>query len=128
MSIYGRRQDLYHLKGQLALAQGRSEDALIDFNLALDQQIDAQAALRQAALLGVAGFPRQGLAHLDYFEARQANSPKAAFGMPRVHAWVLQRQHYWTREVTRLRATLSNDASTQADRSDEAAANPQKTK
>ena len=128
MSVYGRRQDLYHLKGRLALAQGRSEDALVDFDLALDQQVDAQTALKQAALLGAAGFPRQGLAHLDYFEARQANSPKAAFGTPRVHAWVLQRQHYWTQEVTRLRATLSSDASTQADRSDEAAANFPKTK
>lgn len=128
MSVYGRRQDLYHLKGRLALAQGRSEDALIDFNLALDQQIDAQAALKQAALLGAAGLPKQGLAHLDYFEARQANSREAAFGMPRVHAWVLQRQHYWAQEVTRLRATLSSDAATQTDRPDEAAKNPQKTK
>jgi protein O-mannosyl-transferase len=30
--------------------------------------------------------------------------------MPRVHAWVLERQQYWPKELARLRATLRDDA------------------
>jgi len=30
--------------------------------------------------------------------------------MPRIHAWVLQRQHYWDNELSRLRQTLREDA------------------
>lgn len=113
MAIYGRRQDLFHLQGQIALAKGDGDKALMHFNQALDQQIDAQTALNQAALLGAAGFPTQGLAHLEHYGIEQNFAHKAAFGMPRVHAWVLQRQQYWPEELTNLRATLGKDAANQ---------------
>jgi hypothetical protein len=30
--------------------------------------------------------------------------------MPALHAWVLARQHYWDKELVRLRETLREDA------------------
>lgn len=110
MSIYGRRQDIYHLRGQLALTQENAALALQYFNKALDQQADPKTALNQAALLGAAGFPKEGLAHLDYYENRPHPAPSQSIGMLRIHAWLLQRQRYWPKELTRLRATLSSDA------------------
>ncbi|WP_325368530.1 tetratricopeptide repeat protein [Dyella sp.] len=113
-STAGREQDLYYLKGRLALKQGDAERALNDFNHALDLQVRIAAALGQAALLGSAGYPRLGLAHLDHYEAESNREAQPDFGMPRVHAWVLQRQQYWPREVAHLRATLQQDATQQA--------------
>jgi tetratricopeptide (TPR) repeat protein len=110
MAIAGRRQDLYHSEGQLFLSQKEASQALLDFNLALDQQPDAKTALNQAALLGMAGFPKEGLAHLDYYDHLHGSAPEPVLGMPRIHAWLLQNQHYWPRELARLRATLSVDA------------------
>lgn len=102
----GRRQDWLYLRGRVALARGRADEALQWFDQALDAQVRPGAALRQAALLGEHGFPSQGLHHLDHYStvANQAQPPP--FGMPRVHAWVLEEQGYWTRDLAHLRATL----------------------
>lgn len=110
----GRRQDLYHLQGRIALLRGQPDLALQRFDKALDLQVRAPAAFRQAALLGSAGYPRQGLAHLAHYEAEHDRENRPAFGMPRVHAWVLTHQQYWQHEYARLRATLRQDAATQA--------------
>jgi len=37
----------------------------------------------------------------------RAREATPAFGMPRIHAWVLQRQHYWDNELSRLRQTFA---------------------
>lgn len=107
-----RRQDFAYLRGRVALAQGQSKVALADFNQAIDQQLRAGAALRQAALLGAAGYPELGLAHLCHFDATATSNERyqPAFGMARLHDWVLHRQGYWDRELSRLRATLREDA------------------
>jgi tetratricopeptide (TPR) repeat protein len=105
----GRQQDLFYLKGRLALIQGAADSALIDFNRALDCQIRPAIALKQAALLGAAGFPRAGLAHLNYYEAKSRYAIHPDMGMPIIHAWVLQRQRYWSQELQRLRITLHED-------------------
>ena len=109
----GRRQDLYYLQGRIALARRQPEAALADFNRALDQQVRATAALRQAALLGSSGYPAQGLAHLDHYQTERHRETRPAFGMPRVHAWVLDHQQYWDTELARLRNTLLADLRTQ---------------
>lgn len=111
----GRRQDLAFLQGRLALAQGHANQALADFNRAIDQQIRLDAALKQAALLGASGHPDLGLAHLSHYEGEMKSGKdfRPSFGMPRLHAWVLQRQSYWDRELDRLRATLREDAHNQ---------------
>jgi tetratricopeptide (TPR) repeat protein len=116
MAIYGRRQDMYHLEGQLALEKEDADTALAYFNQALDQEVEPQTALKQAALLGSKGYPRQGLAHLDHYEATKDLAPKAGFDMQKIHTWLLQRQHYWPKELARLRATLSEDAANRSNR------------
>ncbi|WP_255367255.1 tetratricopeptide repeat protein [Dyella sp. OK004] len=109
VKLPGRRQDLYFLQGRIALKQGDADIALADFNRALDQQVRAPAALRQAALLGASGYPSQGLAHLDHYEANHQHEDRPGLGMPRIHAWVLQHQQYWENELIRLRNTLLTD-------------------
>lgn len=110
MKEAGRRQDILYLFGHLALAQRQPDAALNYFNRAIDQQLRVSAALMQAAELGAAGFPTQGLAHLDYFERAPDERYRSGLGMPRIHAWVLKRQGYWPRELAHLRATLTDDA------------------
>jgi hypothetical protein len=60
--------------------------------------------------LGSSGYPLQGIQHLATYDSLRAEEQQPAFGMPRVHAWVLRHQGYWDRELDRLRATLREDA------------------
>jgi hypothetical protein len=106
----GRRQDLHYLLGRLALSQGDIDGAVARFDTALRDQVRAAVALRQAALLGSSGYPLQGIQHLATYDSLRAEEQQPAFGMPRVHAWVLRHQGYWDRELDRLRATLREDA------------------
>jgi len=106
----GRQQDIHYLQGRIALLQGNADAALAEFNQSLDLQVRISAALKQAALLGAHGYPHQGLAHLDHLAAEPGQAFSPEFGMPRIHAWVLQRQNYWPNELMRLRATLRDDA------------------
>lgn len=105
----GTQVDLQHLQGMLELAQHRPELALADFDLALKQHPYPGTALGQAAMLASAGYPRLGLAHLDYFETLP-RPPAPGFGMQRVHAWVLQRQGYWQHELAHLRKAMETAA------------------
>ncbi|MFK2872297.1 tetratricopeptide repeat protein [Dyella lipolytica] len=109
--VPGRQQDLYYLQGRLALMQSNANVALADFNYALDLNVRAPIALEQAALLGSMGYQRQGLAHLDHYEAVRDRTVPPNIGMPQVHAWILQHQQYWPKEMAHLRTTLSEDAS-----------------
>ncbi len=112
--VGGRRQDLLYLKGRIALARHDPAATLRYFNAALDQDVRPGAALEQAALLGAAGYPREGLAALDHYASVRQQQAKPGLGMPWLHAWVLQRQHYWPNEIARLRQTLRADAAKQA--------------
>jgi hypothetical protein len=106
----GMRVNLHHMQGALELSRDRPRKALADFDLALEQAPRPATALGQAAQLASAGYPKLGLAHLDYFETLP--KPHASgFGMPRLHAWVLQRQHYWQHEITHLRKSMQAAAS-----------------
>ena len=112
-NIYGRRQDIDYLRGRLVMMQGDANTALLDFNRALDEDAEISIALKQAALLGSAGYPRQGLAHLNYYETARKHVVNSSLGMARLHAWVLQRQRYWPKELAHLRDTLNKDATHQ---------------
>ena len=118
--IPNRRQDLYYLYGRIALLRHEPSVALASFDYALDQQVRATIAFQQAALLGAAGYPEQGLAHLDRYEAERQEEYSPPLGMARVHTWVLNRQNYWDRELVRLRRTLLNDAQNHHSSSDPA--------
>ncbi|GGY15917.1 hypothetical protein GCM10008098_03790 [Rhodanobacter panaciterrae] len=110
IEVNGRHQDLLYLKAHIALARHDPAAALHDFNAALAWDVRPGAALNQAALLGAAGYPQEGLAHLDRYRELQTQQAPPANGMPWLHAWVLQQQDYWPREIRRLRDTLRQDA------------------
>lgn len=107
--IPGRLQDLLSLKGRLALAQGNPGLALQFANQALDKQVRIDLALEQAAHLGATGHPEEGLAHLDHYAQVHSNEYRPKFGMPAIHALVLEHQHYWDNEQIRLQYTLQQD-------------------
>ncbi len=111
--VPGRQQDLDHMQGMLDLTRGDPQSALRAFDRALVQEPTPDAALAQSAMLGARGYPELGLRHLGFYATLPAK-PKPARGMPRIHAWVLERQHYWERETTRLRETLQSDAAAKA--------------
>lgn len=109
MSEAGRRQDIYYLFGRLSLSEGHPDEALVQFNHALDQQVRIEFALQQAALLGSHNYPEQALAHLDYYAEEKHLETAPDIGMPRIHQWVLQRQGFWQMELAHLRGTLLED-------------------
>jgi hypothetical protein len=102
--------DLFNIQGRLALAQGDVPMALYDFNAALHAEVRPEAALEQAAILGSAGFPCAGLAHLELFSSLRGKRARPRFGMARIHEWLLQRQGYWPHEIDHIRAQLLHDA------------------
>lgn len=114
-AVGGRRQDLLHLKGHLALARNDPANALHYFDISLDQDVRPGAAMEQAAMLGSAGYPREGLAHLDHYVSVQHLQALPEFGMPLLHALVLRHQNYWPNEMTRLRDTLQRDTNATAE-------------
>jgi protein O-mannosyl-transferase len=103
---YGRRQDLLHVRGELALARQAPEAAAAFFRQALMLDPRPGLALNEAAALGAAGFPEAGLDHLHFFNSLGTLPRKPPLGMQRIHEWVLTRQGYWPREIARLEGTL----------------------
>jgi tetratricopeptide (TPR) repeat protein len=108
-TMVGTRQDLIYLRGRVALAQGQPDVALGDFTRALNLQVRPGMALEAAATLGTAGYPSHGLRLLDHYETVSGETMKPGFGMPWLHAWVLDRQHYWRHELDHLRNQLTLD-------------------
>ena len=112
-SMPGRQQDLYSVKGRVALAQGNASIALKEFNKALDASPTPQAASAQAALLASSGAYSEALAHLDhYVQLESRGKPESGLNMQRVHAWVLARQGFWQHELSHLRRTIEADRAT----------------
>jgi hypothetical protein len=105
-----RKRDLWHVRGRIALAEGRPELALRWFDAALLLKPDPDYALVQAAALGDAGAQGLGVQHLDHYARIQAASPpEQAPGMAVVHAWLLMRYSYYRNELTSLRQRLQAD-------------------
>jgi hypothetical protein len=105
----GRLSRIRQLQGRLALARGDGETALRDFNEGLAAFPTPDGALLQAALLGSAGFPKQGLKHLDYYRTLSPAN-RGLHGMAAIHLWVLDRGGYWTSEFADLENQLRSDA------------------
>lgn len=109
----GRQQDLLHVRGNIALAEKRPNDALTFFDRALEREVRVDAALGQAALLGQAGYPALGLSHLDTYARLQPLATPPGLGMTWLHAWVLRKQDYWPKELAHLRQSLQAAATAQ---------------
>jgi len=111
----GRRQDLAHIKGIIALRRNDPAAALAEFDYALSLDPRESAAMQQAALLGSSGYPAEGLRHLATLDSL-ATTAAPGFGMPMLHAWILQRQQYWPRERAQLESTLQKDLHRKSER------------
>jgi predicted Zn-dependent protease len=107
--VAGRHQDLEHVIGAIRLAQRRPEEALTHFDNAIAYDAQEPAAMSQAAELGSAGYPSLGLSHLLTYDKLAQVRPPPPIGMGALHAWVLERQHYWAKERARLETTLRAD-------------------
>lgn len=108
----GRRQDLASLAGTVALHRGNAAMALVKFDQALAAMPKPEVAAAQAALLGSNGHPLLALRHLDYYDAlRKRQKDQGGFNMQVVHAWVLEKQGFWTTELAVLRRTLETEVS-----------------
>jgi hypothetical protein len=105
----GWRQDNLSLRGSLALTEHDAHAALALFNVALDADPRGATALVQAAQLGSAGYPAEGLAHLDHFESLRKDNASWAWSMRGIHAWLLQREGFEQNEIEHLRTTLIDD-------------------
>lgn len=104
------RQNLYHLQGRIALAQGDVGKTLKEFSQALKADIRPATGLKQAAILGSRGYPCAGLSQINLLEALKHQWRHPDKGMPALHAWLLQRQHYWEHEINYIRRQLKLDA------------------
>jgi hypothetical protein len=113
----GWRQDNLSLRGALALSQHDAHAALKLFNEALDADPRADTALVQAAQLGSAGYPAEGLAHLDHFESLPRANTGWQWSMSAIHSRLLQRQGFEENEIKQLRATLTDDIRNSSGRS-----------
>lgn len=104
----GWLQDMLALRGELRLAQGRPLEALEEFKRSLAAQARPGAALYEAALLGSAHHPRAGLALLQYFETLPPWTPQG-FNVGHLRALWLDHEHYYSRQITRVRGLLLQD-------------------
>lgn len=102
----GRRQDLIHLRGRIALSRNDPDNALAAFDAAFLADPRPSAGLQQAAMLGAHGYPRHGLRHLQRVERSWKLETHPHADMASVHQWLLWRQGYWQSELTRLRDAL----------------------
>jgi len=105
-----RRRDLWHVRGRIALAEGRPETALRWFDAALLLKPDPEYALVQAAALGNAGAHELGVQHLDHYRRIEAGSPEVRVrDMGTAHAWLLRHYGYYDKELSSLRQRLKVD-------------------
>lgn len=106
-ALPGRRQDVAHLAGLMALSEGEADSAAKLFAKALAEEPTPKAALNEAALLGRAGRPDLGLRQLALLDSLPpAAGPSWHDPMAWIHARLLARQRYWPNEVDHLRGAL----------------------
>lgn len=106
-ALPGRRQDVAHLFGAIALSEGNADGAADLFARALSEEPTPKVALNEAALLGRSGRPDLGLRHLAFYEMLPpAAGPSLRDPMAWIHARVLERQRYWPKELDHLQGAL----------------------
>lgn len=105
-----RRREIWHVRGQLAIAAGQPKRALRWFDGALDLHPDPEFALVQAAALGNAGQQALGVRHLQHFDDLEALPHPPIGDMAGLHQWLLRYYGYYHGELAHLRQQLQDDA------------------
>ncbi len=96
--------DNFHIEGLIALAQVQAGRALDKFNSAVVNAPDRGSVLSQAADLRSAGF-QVGLRYLAFADDKNV----ASLGLPRIHAWILERPLVWENKTEHLKEMLAAD-------------------
>jgi len=104
----GDLQNLHYLQGLIHLQKKEPGEALGDFLSAVALQHNPGLLLQATAQLGSHGYPFHGAKLLQQLD-RTAHHSAGGFGMPAVHAWVLERQGYWAHERDHLARSLEED-------------------
>lgn len=102
----GRRQDLHHLRGQLALLRGDAVTAVNEFDAALAADLRPAAGLQQAAVLASAGHPDLALRHLDTLRRSWRAERPSGWSMASLQQRLLLHDGYWEREIDHLQSVL----------------------
>lgn len=111
--VPGRRSDADHLRGEIALAAGRPQDALAAFDSAYRAEPKLDTVLIQAAMLASARQPKLALMHLQLASIRTARPWYQWRSMNDVHNWVMYRQGFWQEQIDDLRGKIAADLGTQ---------------
>lgn len=101
-----RGQDVEPLLAQIALREHKPDIALRHYDIALTSFPTPDVAARQASSLASSEYYEQALAHLDTYERLRSHLHQARFGMPWLHAKVLEWEGYWPFEMALLRRKL----------------------
>lgn len=96
----------------LDLANGEPQRAIAAFDVALAATPGPRALVEQAKALQAYGYPKVALQRLDLHGAL-AHATWGT-GMPRLHAWVMYKQGWWQKEITRLRHSLAQGTASKA--------------
>ena len=105
----GWQQNIFHLRGILALQQSHPQRAAEYFKQAIKIDPYAGIILREAAIMGSHSCPELGLEILTMSRRYLKPSPETSLGMARIHEWLLKKGSYWEREYRHLYHTLTND-------------------
>ncbi|UNK48981.1 hypothetical protein MNR01_14760 [Lysobacter sp. S4-A87] len=101
---------LSQLSGLLALHRGHCRNSLDSFNDGLRFERHAAQVFGQAGMLATHCGAATALPHIVRYRMRPLRDDTAGKpGMPRIHQWVLLRQHYWEDELNRLESLLRSE-------------------
>lgn len=101
-----RAQTIEPLQGELEVYRGRSERAMAHFKTALRAFPNPDFAARLVTFLARQKQYRTALDLLNFYERTLYNDTATGFGMPWIHAKVMQSQHFWPNEFAALRKKL----------------------
>lgn len=95
----------------ILLAEGQPSQAESAFDSLLASNPDPGDAVEQAKALDAFGYPKLALHHLEHFSELPSHS-KPGMGMPRLHAWILNKQEWWPRQISNLKKSIEEAAAT----------------
>jgi hypothetical protein len=93
------------------MANGHPQRALAAFDSILADYPSPGRALEQSRSLNAFDYPKPALHHLDYFAALPVHTD-SGIGMPRIHAWVLHKQGWWSQQIMDFRKHLEANVTT----------------
>ncbi len=105
----GRRSDAEQMLGEIALTEGRFDDARIAFDDSFNAEHRLDMVLVQSAILASAHQPEMAMAHLRLASAKPATPWYQWRSMIDVNGWIMYRQGFWQQQIDDLRGKIAQD-------------------